>query len=180
MDDMQTQQIQQVQQAQQGDALQAVLDFLDRIGIPVMERSLMHATFLPGLDLGPGCIYVDYARLSYPGDILHEAGHIAVTPSASRALIGSEQQDKDWPPPGEEIGAILWSYAAAMELGLPLNFIFHEDGYKDDSAWLIENFEAGNYIGMPFLEWAGLSLGAQRAAKEGKPAFPAMLRWIRE
>lgn len=160
--------------------LKKVLTFLDRIGIDVIERPIEHATFLPGLDLGPSCIYVDYARLDYPGDILHEAGHLAVTPSAQRAIVGSEQQDKDWPPQGEEIAAILWSYAAAIELDLPLNFIFHEHGYKDDSAWLIDNFVSGNYIGLPIMEWAGLSLGPQRAAKEGKPAFPAMLRWLRE
>ena len=160
--------------------LQKALAFIEQIGISVIERRLDHATFLPGLDLGPACIYVDYARLKYPGDILHEAGHLAVTPSAQRALIGSDQQDKDWPPQGEEIAAILWSYAAAIELGLPLSFIFHGDGYKDDANWLIESFEAGNFIGLPFLEWAGLSLGPQRAVSEAKPAFPAMLRWLRE
>lgn len=160
--------------------LTKVLGFLEKIGIAVIPRSIVHTTFLPGLDLGPGCIYVDYARLKYPGDVLHEAGHLAVTPSVSRALIGTELQEKGWPPQGEEIGAILWSYAAAVELDLPLNFVFHDGGYKNDSAWVIENFSAGNYIGMPFLEWAGMSLGTQRAQIEGKPAFPAMLRWLRE
>ncbi|MBC3919247.1 hypothetical protein H8L32_17285 [Undibacterium sp. CY18W] len=160
--------------------LKTVLRFLDRIGVKVIERELLHTTFLPGLDLGPGCIYVDYGRLKYPGDMVHEAGHLAVTPSSQRALIGSAEQDKDWPPQGEEIAAILWSFAAARELDLPLDFVFHGDGYKDDSAWLIETFEAGTYIGLPFLEWAGLSLGAVRAEKEGKEAFPAMIRWMRE
>ncbi len=160
--------------------LHKVLRFLSDIGIDVVERELQHATFLPGLDLGPGCIYVDYGKLNYPGDMVHEAGHLAVTPPASRALIGTDQQDKDWPPQGEEIAAILWSLAVARELDLPLDFVFHPHGYKDDSAWLIENFEAGNYIGLPFLEWAGLSLGPARAEKEGKPAFPKMLKWMRE
>ncbi|BBB59712.1 hypothetical protein UNDKW_1439 [Undibacterium sp. KW1] len=160
--------------------LDKVLNFLDRIGIAVIERELQHATFLPGLDLGPGCIYVDYSKLKYPGDMVHEAGHLAVTPSANRALIGSDQQDKDWPPQGEEIAAILWSLAVARELDLPLDFVFHPNGYKDDSSWLIETFESGNFIGLPFLEWAGLSLGAVRAEKEGKPAFPHMLKWMRE
>lgn len=160
--------------------LKTVLHFLDQIGVKVIERELLHTTFLPGLDLGPGCIYVDYDRLKYPGDMVHEAGHLAVTPSSQRALIGSAEQDKDWPPKGEEIAAILWSFAVARELDLPLDFVFHDDGYKDDSAWLIETFEAGNYIGLPFLEWAGLSLGNARAEKEGKEAFPAMVRWMRE
>ena len=160
--------------------LDKVLRFLDSIGISVIERELEHATFLPGLDLGPACIYVDYDKLKYPGDMVHEAGHLAVTPSVNRALIGSELQDKDWPPQGEEIAAILWSLAVARELDLPLDFVFHPNGYKDDSSWLIEMFEAGNFIGLPFLEWAGLSLGAVRAEKEGKPAFPKMLRWMRE
>ena len=159
--------------------LQKALAFINQIGITVIERELAHKTFLPGLDLGPGCIYVDYDRLLYPGDILHEAGHLAVTPAAQRALIGSAQIGDDWPTQGEEIGAILWSYAAALELDLPLEFIFHADGYKDDSAWLTENFQSGNFIGLPFLEWAGLALGEVRASKEAKPAFPSMLQWMR-
>jgi hypothetical protein len=160
--------------------LSQILDFLQEIGIAVHDRELDQATFLPGLELGPSCIYVDYSKLKYPGDLLHEAGHLAVTPLATRQMVGTGQMAEPWPTEGEEIGAVLWSYAAARHINLPLSVVFHPHGYKDDSAWLIEMFESGQYIGLPFLEWAGLSLGPQRAQPQGVPPFPHMLKWLRD
>jgi len=155
-------------------------DFIRSIGIKLEYKSLDQPTFLPGLDLGPNCIYVDREKLLYPGDLLHEAGHLAVTTSQQRAAIGSAASEQPWPTDGEEIAAVLWSYAAAMHLNIPLDIVFHAGGYKNDSNWLIENFSAGNYIGLPFLQWAGLCYDSQQASRHQSPAFPAMRRWMRE
>lgn len=159
--------------------LEKVLQFLNEIGITVVEKKL-DESFLPGLDLGPDCIYIDYEKLLYPGDILHEAGHLAVTVSSDRKKIGTNKMAADWPTQGEEIVAILWSFAAAKHLDLPLDFIFHSNGYKSDSEWLIENFSAKNYMGLPLLEWMELTLGTERALKEGKEPFPKMQKWLRD
>lgn len=156
-----------------------VLHFLAEIGISVHEKQLTD-TFLPGLTLGPNCIYVDFNQLLYPGDLLHEAGHLAVTTPEERLVAGTEAQSSDWPTGGEEIGAILWSYAAAVHLQLPLDFVFHNNGYKNGSEMLISNFEKGNYIGLPFLEWAGLCLSEERALQENQEPFPFMLNWLRK
>ncbi|MCD0465304.1 hypothetical protein [Flavobacterium sp. ENC] len=158
---------------------QQTLSFLKEIGIDVIEKELGE-TFLPGLSLGPNCIYIDYDKLQYPGDILHEAGHLAVTTAAERKLVGTDNIAAEWPTQAEEMGAILWSFAAANHLGLPIEFVFHPNGYKNESDWLISNFNTENYIGLPFLEWIGLCLGKDRAGKENKPAFPAMLKWMRD
>lgn len=159
--------------------IEKIIFFLDEIGIKVVEKEL-DDTFLPGLSLGSSCVYVDYKKMLYPGDILHEAGHLAVTPTANRELIGTDEIASDWPTEGEEIAAILWSFAAAKHLDLPLELVFHPNGYKNDSEWLISNFNDEVYIGLPFLEWAGLALGKERASEEGKEAFPKMIKWIRE
>jgi hypothetical protein len=159
--------------------VEKIIFFLDEIGIKVIEKEL-DETFLPGLSLGASCVYIDYKKMLYPGDILHEAGHLAVTPTANRKLIETDKIAIDWPTEGEEIAAILWSFAAAKHLELPLELVFHSNGYKNDSEWLISNFNDKVYIGLPFLEWAGLALGEERAAKEGKEAFPKMIKWIRE
>jgi hypothetical protein len=37
-----------------------------------------------------GLVY-DWERLTWPGDLLHEAGHIAVIPAALRPTIGGTQ-----------------------------------------------------------------------------------------
>lgn len=159
--------------------IQKIVLFLNEIGIQVFEKQLDNS-FLPGLDLGPNCIYIDYEKLLYPGDILHEAGHLAVATSSERNFAGTDQMAKDWPTAGQEIGTILWSFAAAKYLDLPLEFVFHPNGYKNDSDWLISNFNDESYIGLPYLEWIGLTFGKEKAEKENKEAFPVMQKWLRD
>ncbi|MGM8363771.1 hypothetical protein ACSV4D_17805 [Flavobacterium sp. ARAG 55.4] len=160
--------------------IERVLIFLESITLKVIEKKLDTTTFLPGLALGPNCIYVDFNQLKYPGDLLHEAGHLAVTDSDTRKSIGTDKLSEEWPTQGEEIAAILWSYAALTHLNLDPSFVFHPDGYKGNSEWFITNFTNRNYIGLPFLEWLGLTLDPDRASKEGKEAFPVMQKWIRD
>lgn len=159
--------------------IKKVLQFLNDIGIDVIEKEV-NESFLPGLSLGPNCIYVDYDKLLYPGDILHEAGHLAVTTSSERNKVGTSEMSPEWPTQAEEIGAILWSFAAVNHLQLPLEFVFHPNGYKNASEWFISNFNDKNYIGLPFLEWIGITLSKDRALKEDKEAFPAMQKWLRD
>jgi hypothetical protein len=57
----------------------------------------------------------------------------------------------------------LWSYAVLKHIGIPEEVVFHPNGYKNDSQWLIDNFSNGVYISLPFLEWIGIALGKERA-----------------
>ncbi len=157
-----------------------ILNFLSEIKINVVERELPPTTFLPGLALGPNSIEIDFEKLLYPGDILHEAGHIAVTIAAERALIGTENMPKEWPTAGDEIVTMLWSYSACCHLELPIEYVFHPNGYKNESEWLIENYTSGSYIGLPLLEWMGLTLSPKKATKQNKEPFPAMVQWLRD
>lgn len=156
-----------------------ILRFLEEIGIQIIEIKLDKTTFLPGLALGSNCMYVDFDQLKYPGDLLHEAGHLAVTDGETRKNINNISNE-EWPTQGEEIAAILWSYAALTHLSINPSFVFHPDGYKGNSEWFISNFTNANYIGLPFLEWAGLALSDKNANLLGKKAFPVMQKWIRD
>ncbi|MHA3789461.1 hypothetical protein ACX0HA_14715 [Flavobacterium hauense] len=158
--------------------LQKCIDFIESIGIKVTEKALDESTFLPGLMLGAHTIYVDYDKLKYPGDILHEAGHIAVSSQKERELTGTTAMPDSWPTQGDEIAAILWSYAALRHLELPIEFVFHPDGYKNHSSWYIDTFTKGNFIGLPLLQWYGMSHSDDQLS-EGLPAFPVMQNWIR-
>jgi hypothetical protein len=162
------------------DKINRILNFLKDIGIEVHEEKLGDDTFLPGLSLKANGVIIDFDKLKYPGDILHEAGHIAVASPETRALIGTADIPEGWPDGGEEMGAILWSYAASLHLQLPLEFVFHSDGYKNSSEWLIQSFENETYVGLPFLEWIGLAYGKEKALENQQPTFPAMLKWIRD
>jgi hypothetical protein len=149
-------------------------DFLAEIGIPTQVVELTTDTFLPGILIKDGGLLIDPAKLLYPGDILHEAGHLAVTPAAERAeLFGNvmagkpEQHGTD----GEEIGAMLWSYAAAQAIGVPPEVVFHPAGYRNASNWMLENFRQGIFPGLPLLVWMNLTTNEE---------FPRMTRWLRE
>lgn len=148
-----------------------IIHFLEEIGIKVIEKELPQDTFLPGITISSKGVEIDFNKLLYPGDILHEAGHIAVTPRNERGLIGTKDMPADWPTQGDEIATMLWSYAALKHLELPIDFVFHPNGYKNQSDWLIENFSTGNYIGLPLLEWMGLT---------NKDVFPQMNKWLRD
>ena len=147
-----------------------ITDFLESIGINIVEETLLNNTFLPGIMVKENSIFIDTNKLKYPGDLLHEAGHLAVSEAHLRSLIGTSEIDADWPKDGEEIAAILWSYAACHYLNLDLRIVFHTDGYKNESEWLIEQFSNKNYIGLPLLEWMGLCTSDE---------FPKMKKWLR-
>jgi hypothetical protein len=147
--------------------------FVRSIGIEVRTATLPEKTVLPGLDIRDGAILIDEARMTHPGDILHEAGHLAVTDPARR---NAPQLS---PTPAEEMTSIAWSYAALRYLELDPAIVFHDRGYKGGAAALIENFTAGNYFGVPLLQFYGMAVEPKRAAAIGVEPYPHMLRWLR-
>lgn len=158
------------------DARAAIIAFLRGIGLQVREAPLTEPNILPGLRVDSGVLLYDAARVTHCGDLLHEAGHLAVlTPEARRRAGPDLSADA-----GEEMAALAWSYAAALHLGLEPEVVFHEEGYRGGSDSILENFRAGRYIGTPLLEWMGLTMDSPRAEGAGVPPYPHMLRWLRE
>jgi hypothetical protein len=147
--------------------------FVRGIGIEVRIVTLPEKTVLPGLDIRHGAILVDEARMTHPGDILHEAGHLAVTDPAER---NAPQLS---PTPAEEMTSIAWSYAALRHLALDPAMVFHEDGYKGEAQSIIDNFTAGRYFGVPMLQFYGMAIEPRRAAAMSAEPYPHMLRWLR-
>lgn len=156
------------------DATLHILEFLDAIGLPAKSASLDGRTFLPGLAIEAGTLVYDVAKLTYPGDLLHESGHIAFTPAAERPLLTGEST---WEL-GEELAAIAWSYAAALRIGIDPAVVFHGGGYQGSSSAFIENFGAGRYVGVSMLQWAEM---AEEKTRKNDPAvaYPRMLKWLR-
>jgi hypothetical protein len=152
-----------------------IIDWLRQIGLTVRFAPLEAATFLPGVTLESGGLVVDSERLLYPGDLLHEAGHLATMSPAQRASTGSNAGSNM----GDEIAAQVWSYAATVHLGLPPEIVFHASGYKGAAQNLIETYRDGN-AGVPLLQWMGLTLDRTQAAAACVAPYPHMIHWLRE
>ena len=148
-------------------------DFVREIGIDVRPAELPDGTFLPGLDIRDGAVLVDEGRLAHPGDILHEAGHLAVTDAAERNAPTLAPSD------GDEMAALAWSYAALKHLALDPAVVFHPQGYKGGAASLIEAFEGPGGPGLPLLQWYGMTAAPKAAAEQGVAPYPHMSRWLR-
>jgi hypothetical protein len=142
-----------------------ILEFLRQIGLSVSIEGIAQPTFLPGIRIAAGGLVIDPAQLKYPGDLLHEAGHLAVIPPHKRYQADGEMSGDG----GEEMAAIAWSYAAALHLKLEPAVVFHDDGYNQGARSLLENFADGRYVGLPMLVWLGLTTTAE---------YPEMRRWL--
>jgi len=151
---------------------ECVLRFVRGIGIAVREAGPDDEYFLPGLGIRSGAIVIDSPGWEFPGDLLHEAGHLAVITAKER---GAECLT---PTPADEMAAIAWSYAAAVHLGIAARTLFH-DAYKAGGECLADNFTNGRYIGTPVLAYYGMTIEPRRATPEGPPPYPHMLRWLR-
>jgi hypothetical protein len=153
-----------------------IIRFLVDIGFQIRKTELSQQTFLPGIIVDHGTILIDESKLLYPGDLLHEAGHLAVIPAEKRKKAGDDVSKKA----SDEMMAIAWSYAALVHLGREPSVVFHDGGYKGWSEALIENFTNRRYIGVPMLQWIGLTVEEKRAKEMGIEPYPVMIKWLLE
>lgn len=159
------------------DYIDRMIDFVRAVGLDLKEEELIEPTILPGLTLSRGGLLVDRQRLRFPGDLLHEAGHLAVKLPADRAATDHTAGDD----PAEEMMAMAWAWAAGKHLEIPPEVVFHEAGYhKGNASPLIEQFQVGRWFGVPMLQAYGLTAEPHQAEKMGRPAYPQMTRWLRE
>jgi hypothetical protein len=152
-----------------------LVTFLRDIGFVVCPGRVPEQTFVPGIWIDHGELVVDESNLRYPGDLLHEAGHLAVAaPERRLIIVGDAGSDA-----AEEMMAIAWSYAAAVHLRLDPAVVFHEAGYRGESAALIENFQEGRTFGVPMLQWLGMTYDAVHAPAHQTAPYPHMVQWLR-
>ncbi len=140
--------------------------FLERIGIHCSEGLAPEKTFLAGVWLEDGAVKWDSRTLEWPGDLLHEAGHLAtLPPSVRNAQTGTLNVT-----PGDEMAAIAWSWAARAKLDLDPRVLFHGGGYKGGADSLLASFATRQPVGVPLLVWYGMTT---------LDVFPAMTHWLR-
>lgn len=161
------------------ELISRIVAFLRGIGLTVREGAVAQDAFLPGLRIEAGSLVYDAARLRWPGDLLHEAGHLAVMPAALRHLLDDRIEVPPEATHAGEIEAMAWSYAAVRALALDPAVLFHEGGYHGRSPSLLLNFSLGVYVGAAGLHATGMALPPAAAAAAGLQPYPAMQFWLR-
>jgi hypothetical protein len=158
------------------ETLRRIVGFIGSIGIEVNEGTMTRETLVPGIDVVRGTLLIDEATMCKPADLLHEAAHIALTvPARRNALDGTADTSA-----AEEISAIAWTWAASRFLDIDPAETFHIDVISGNGPTLLENFLERRYVGVPMLQYWGLTVEAKNAASKGIDPYPHMLRWLRE
>jgi hypothetical protein len=157
-----------------------IAGFLRSIGLDVRPADLApEECFLPGVRLHRGCVQYDEPALAWPGDLLHEAGHVAVAPPEARPLLTGTAD-----VPGLDMGrlenaAVAWSFAAAQAIGIDPAMVFHQGGYRGRGPDILRTFGFGVYPGANLLEDAGMTATGPRAEALGVAPYPHMVSWLR-
>ena len=157
--------------------LARMAEFLVSIGIDMRASVIDVPTLFPGSLIDRGALLIDETQLIAPGDALHEAAHIALSPPERRGSDYAYLHDADG---GEELTTIAWSWAALLKLEIAPEDIFHGAAYKNgDSSMIIESARRGVIIGFPLLQAWGMAYDVRNAALHGVEPYPHMLRWLR-
>lgn len=175
------------------DALPAILDFLDAVGVACAPGPVAETSFLPGVAIVNGALVYDAARLSISGDLLHEAGHLAAVPARWRAHINddvdaslarlAERRPEAGAVAHTDLFPIAWSFAAALHIGVDPACIFDAGGYGAQAggapAMLEQQLRLGVFPGVAMLAQAGLCAAPPPFGDGADPApYPAMKRWL--
>lgn len=158
--------------------LNKIVAFINSIGIDCRPGEVPQGSFLPGVYINKGRIVYDADKLLSPGDLLHEAGHLAVLLPDDRKNANDDNVSGDLQDGGAEMAAIAWSWAAIKHLNIPPDIVFHEHGYKGASENLIDNFQEGRTLGVPLLQWFGLT-SERGDGMTNRVVFPEMVSWVR-
>ncbi len=153
-------------------AVQNITAFFDHFQIPYKIEELPDDTFLPGVTISGGAVVYDPTKLKYPGDLLHEAGHLAVTLPEERDQIFGDIAVEFPHKKDDEMAVMCWSFLASQVCKIPVQMLFHDGGYKGESQYLQQMYSSGQLMGLPLLEWMGIA----RREQDGRIS---VLSWMR-
>ena len=157
-----------------------VSEFLEKINIPYHFDKITVETYVPGILIKNGGLVIDNELLKFPGDILHEAGSIALCPTDVRPTLNTPiAAQLDFDAATHSFMTLAWAYAAALHSDTPLEVVFHKNGYNGQNESIIYGFQSGQYIGLPMLQYLGMAYDANLAAQNNAQPFPSMIQWLR-
>jgi hypothetical protein len=173
-----------------------IVRFLGELGFTLIADPLVEG-FLPGVAIEKSMtIRYDVTRLEMLGDLLHEAGHLAMIPSIFRNEVFGNVDEaletvsrsyldrnpfmtdvKGVPTEDPTIRGLLqcgeqeaqaWSFAAAMMIGLAPMMVFRNEAEFHSVI-----------VGLQLRRHAGIN-GMAAAGMTTQNMFPQMIRWLQE
>jgi hypothetical protein len=176
-------------------AFARTVEFLEALGF-VIRIDAAADGFLAGVEVSRGEFRVQSCADDIAGELLHEAGHLAVIPGLFRGqgcgdLSGVSEIMSEWidshiaevGPDDPMIRAILqcgeceavaWSYAAAVSIGIDTRIPFFR-GFEGDGLTLHDQVASGYYFGVHGLAAAGMT---DLPRPHSTTPFPKMKRWL--
>lgn len=158
------------------DHFPRVVAFIRSLGIDIVEAPMARKTLVPGADIVAGGIVFERSALCQPADLLHEAAHIALTVPDRRASLDGTIPSS----PAEEMAAIAWTWAAARHLDIAPHEVFHDEVISGNGPTFRENFSADCYVGVPMLQYWGLTVERKSPTADPAAVYPNMIAWVRE
>ncbi len=174
---------------QHPETLDPVLKFLSAVGINCTAGEVPEDSFLPGVRIEAGQLIYDPDPLTSPGDLLHEAGHIAIVPARFRSQLSGNIDAclSALDPAGSinhtDLVPIAWSYTAALHAGIDPRLVFDAAGYGadkgNDIALILSQLQMGLFPGISMLAQIGLCSAPPPFGDGTDPQpYPIMKRWL--
>src|SRR5689334_14396114 len=93
-----------------------LIDLISRFvrskGIETSEQKIEGNSFFRGISIDKGVLIIEREKVVHPGDLLHEAGHIAVVSPEERKKLSDNVAEDRPGKEGEEMSVMLWTWAA--------------------------------------------------------------------
>jgi hypothetical protein len=176
--------------------VQQTVDFLNEIGIPTSVVPGA-SDFLELVKVIDGRLEVDPAVPV--SNILHEAGHLAIVPSAFRHLMSGDLEEgvrrmfdeikklelhPDDPlsraaMQASESEATAWAWAAGTHLEIPQELIILDSEYQNDGADIRFMLMANSHFGVHGLMHAGFCV-ARKNPRRDLPVYPKLAFWVQK
>lgn len=170
-------------------SLRAVANALQSVGLPVVFCEPVSESFLPGVRIHHGTLEIaPDARIN---DVLHEAGHLAVTPTRFRSYLhdnieagmerafdacsADEDPDARALLHADEQAATAWSYAFGRSLGLDARTIIADSDFDGTGSSQRLAQRIGRHPGIQSLRGGGMC--AYNYHRD-QPQWPQLLRWL--
>jgi len=175
--------------------LRKVARWLTKIGLKVEQGTRFEVPFNVGIWIEDGGLIYDPAE-AHPGNLLHDAGHLAIIPSIIRPLAKGDiiasieqpieayldsHQDAFEKLPEDPIAraclqcgdaeAIAWAYAAAIAARVD-PWLTCEQGFsnRNDAEHIYRGLQVGAHLGVNGLRAAGFI--------ERVDDFPRLTKWV--